>query len=76
MESEEERIKQDAADLINELLETHGVEKQELAERLGLKKSAVTHIVSGKRNLTLTTLSNVCNALGYRLYLDATRVKK
>lgn len=45
------------------LLEDLGVSKNELAERLGKSRSYVTQVLSGTRNMTLGTLSDICFAL-------------
>ena len=44
-------------------LEDMGITKKELARRLGRSKSYVTQILSGIRNMTLGTLSDICFAL-------------
>lgn len=45
------------------LMERLDVSKKELARRLGRSKSYVTQLLSGARNMTLGTLSDVCFAL-------------
>lgn len=40
------------ADLMNELLERQGWQRQELAEQLKVTPSFVTHVLSGKKNLS------------------------
>ena len=44
-------------------LEDLGINKQELARKLGKSKSHVTQLLSGARNMTLGTLSDICFAL-------------
>src|SRR5690606_5803412 len=46
------------------LMERLEVSKKELARRLGRSKSYVTQLLSGARNMTLGTLSDICFALG------------
>ncbi len=46
------------------LLEDMGVNKKDLANKLGKSPSFVTQILSGARNMTLGTLSDVCFAIG------------
>lgn len=46
------------------LMEQQGVSKKELARRLGRSRSYVTQLLSGTRNMTLGTLSDICFALG------------
>lgn len=45
------------------LMERLEVSKKELARRLGRSKSYVTQLLSGARNMTLGTLSDICFAL-------------
>ena len=47
-------------------LEDLDVSKKELARRLGKSRSYVTQILSGARNMTLGTLSDICFALGIK----------
>jgi transcriptional regulator with XRE-family HTH domain len=44
-----------------------GVTKSDLAGRLGKTRPFVTQILSGGRNLTLRTIADVAEALGYRV---------
>ena len=44
-----------------------GVSRADLAERIGRGRSQVTQMLSGGRNLTLRSLSDMLHALGYRL---------
>lgn len=45
-------------------MEELGVTKLELARRLGKSRSYVTQLLSGARNMTLGTLSDICFELG------------
>lgn len=45
-------------------LEDLDVSKKELARRLGKSRSFVTQMLSGARNMTLGSLSDICVALG------------
>ena len=45
------------------MLEELGISKKELARRLGKSKSTVTQVLSGSRNMTLGSLSDICFAL-------------
>ena len=45
------------------LLEEKDISKQDLARKLGKSKSYVSQILSGSRNLTLGTLSDICFAI-------------
>ncbi len=48
------------------IMEDNSISKKELARRLGKSKSYITQILSGSRNMTLGTLSDICNALGFK----------
>jgi transcriptional regulator with XRE-family HTH domain len=66
---EQETLIADATELVCELLQSAGVERQELARRLGKSKGHVTQLLSGERNMTLRTLSDLAHALGHRFEL-------
>lgn len=48
------------------LLEDIDVNKKELARRLGKSRSYVTQVLSGARNMTLGSLSDICFSLGVK----------
>lgn len=48
------------------ILEDYEISKKELATRLGKSKAYVTQILSGSRNMTLGSLSDICFALGFK----------
>ena len=52
------------------LLEDLGVSKQELASRLGKSRSFITQVLSGSRNMTLGTLSDICFSLSIKPKLN------
>lgn len=45
-------------------LENRGISRAELARRLGKSKSFVSQVLSGARNMTLGSFSDICFALG------------
>ena len=47
-------------------LEKLEISKKELARRLGKSRSFVTQVLSGARNMTLGTLSDICFSVGAR----------
>ena len=47
-------------------LEDMDITKKELAHRLGKSRSFVTQVLSGVRNMTLGTLSDICFSVGIR----------
>ncbi len=67
---EQEALALDATELIIELMEKQGVNKTELAGRVGKSKAFVTQILGGSRNMTLHTLADVAFALGCRIKLS------
>lgn len=56
------------------MLEDLNISKKELARRLGKSPSFVTQVLSGARNMTLGTLSDICQALGARPAISITPV--
>lgn len=48
------------------ILEDMGISKIELAKKLGKSKSYVSQVLSGARNMTLGTLSDICFAIGIK----------
>ena len=56
----------DVTEALSEMLEQEGITKAELARRLGKTKATMTDLFSGKTNLTLRTIADVADALGFR----------
>lgn len=48
------------------ILEDLSISKAELARRLGKSKSYITQVLSGSRNMTLGSFSDICFALGFK----------
>ena len=61
----------DAAELVARLMEEHGVNRAELARRLGKSRAWVTQLLSGKANMTFRTFAEVVYALGAEVKLAA-----
>jgi len=59
-----ERLIFEATERISELMDEQGVNRTTLASRLGTTQGYVTQLLSGQRNMTLRTLSDVFHALG------------
>lgn len=51
------------SELIQDELDSKNFTRKDLAEKLGRSKAYVSQILSGSRNLTLRTLSDICYAL-------------
>jgi transcriptional regulator with XRE-family HTH domain len=64
---EQEHLILDVTEMIVELMNERGVTRSELADRLGKTKGHVSQLLSGSRNLTLRTLSDIFVALDFRL---------
>jgi len=58
-----ETLVADAGELIARLMESRGVNRAELARRLGKSRAWVTQMLNGRANLTLKTLAEVAWAL-------------
>ena len=63
----EEELILDVTELLSSALEAKQMTKSELAEKLGKTKGFVTQVLSGNRNLTLRTIADIADALGYRV---------
>jgi len=61
----------DAAELLARLMEEQGVNKAQLARRLGKSRAWVTQLLSGKANMTFRTFAEVVYALGAEVKLGA-----
>ena len=63
----EEELILEATEVLAEALEREGINRAELAMRLGRSKAFVSQILAGGRNLTLRTLADVADALQCRV---------
>lgn len=68
---EEEVLFGEATATVDGLLESLGIKRSQLADRLGVNRSRVSQILSGDENLTLRTLGALGWALGIRFELQA-----
>jgi len=66
---EREELAFEASELISKLMEAEGVNKTELADRLGTSKSHITNLLSGARNMTVHTLADLAFVLGHKIEL-------
>jgi len=53
-----------------ELLQKENITRQALAERLGKSKGFVSQVLNGGRNLTLRTIADILNVLGYKIKIN------
>ncbi|MBX2892878.1 MAG: helix-turn-helix transcriptional regulator [Saprospiraceae bacterium] len=51
--------------IVQEYREQNGLTQQELAERLGVKKSYLSRIENGKADIRLSTLAKVLGSIGF-----------
>jgi len=63
---EREALAFDASEMIAVLMEQRNVNKAQLARAIGKSRAFVTQLLSGSRNMTIHTLSDLGFALGYR----------
>lgn len=64
-----EKLKLEAADAVADALAEQGINRVELARRLGASPSLVTKILSGYQNLSLESLAKLGCALGVQWQL-------
>jgi ribosome-binding protein aMBF1 (putative translation factor) len=57
----------DVTELLSAAMEDKRITKSELAKRLGKTKGFITQVLSGNRNLTLRTIADIADALGFRV---------
>jgi transcriptional regulator with XRE-family HTH domain len=69
---QEELILQVTESFVEALIETNTT-RSELARKLNKTKSFVTQLFRGGRNLTLRTMSDVADAMGYRVQVTLQR---
>ncbi len=50
-------------DGIEAVMAERGIDRRELARRLGTTPGFVSHLLTGRRNMTLRTLADIANAL-------------
>jgi len=68
---ERESLAFEAMELVSRLMEQKGVNRAELAKRIGKSKPLVTQLLSGSRNMTMHTLADLVFALDHRVKLEA-----
>lgn len=69
----EEQLIVQVAEKLVEILERENVTRTELGRRLGKSKGFVSQILAGNKNLTLRTVADVCDALGFSARLESAR---
>ena len=67
---EQERLSVSFLNTVAQTMQELDVSKAELADRLGCSRANVTQLLSGNRNVTLHTMSDLAVALGRRVTVD------
>ena len=73
---EREALAFQATEVISSLMEKEGVHKSELADRMESSKAHISQLLSGSRNMTIHTLSDLCYSLGYKIEINAVPLAK
>ncbi len=66
----EERFFLDVTEKICEAIEARGIKRTDLAERLKVSPQEITQRLRGTRNLTIKSVADMMDALGYDVTLD------
>jgi len=69
----QEQLIVQVAEKLVEMLERESVSRTELGRRLGKSKGFISQILAGDKNLTLRTVADVCDALGFRARFETSR---
>jgi antitoxin component HigA of HigAB toxin-antitoxin module len=67
----EEQLIFDVTELISMLMSKKGLKKSDLANRLNISKSAVTHCLDGSTNMTLRTVADILLVLDAKMTVNA-----
>jgi transcriptional regulator with XRE-family HTH domain len=71
----QEELILEVTEALADVLQKHAITRTELAHRLGKTKGFVSQLLSGGRNLTLRTIADIADALGYRLAVKLERAE-
>ena len=66
----QEELILDVTELILEKLEQKGLNKAQLAHKLGTNKSHITQLLRGSRNMTLRTVSDIFFELEHKVNIE------
>lgn len=64
------RLRYRVLSLLHEALEVSPLNQSDLAEKLGIRKSAVSQVLRGDGNVRINTLADYGHALGFELSVD------
>lgn len=68
---QQERAIQELGDLICEVMCEQHVTRADLAKRLGCTRGNISHLLDGRANMTVQTISDVFTALGHTVHFNA-----
>ena len=68
---QQEKLILEVTDVLSDALRREGLSKTDLATRLEKTKGFVSQVLAGDRNLTLRTIADVADALGYEIHIQA-----
>jgi DNA-binding Xre family transcriptional regulator len=66
----QERLITEVTETIWKVMEESGINKTDLANRIGATKGHVSQVLNGSRNMTLRTLADICFALELKPTFD------
>lgn len=72
----QEELILEVTETLCELLEKEKISRKELADRLGRTKGFISQLLNGGRNLTLRTVADILNVLGYKVSLTPKKLRK
>lgn len=64
------QVIRDVHELICTLMQEHKVSRSELSRRLGTSRSNISHVLNGRGNMTLYTLSDIVGALSWTVSIE------
>lgn len=67
----QEKLIEEAAELVCAAMERYGISKAELADKAGASLLYVTTLLNGSREMTLHRLANLMHAMGERVVLSS-----
>jgi len=68
---QQEKLILEVTEVLSDALRREGGTKTDLATRLQKSKGFVSQVFAGDRNLTLRTIADVADALGYEIHIQA-----
>lgn len=65
---------EDAAEIINKMMEKEGMTQIQLAQKMGITRQRVSRLISG--NMRYENFARIVNAAGYDVKIEKTRVRE